>query len=123
MGVYKIYREKPVGKAIHGKIYRCNHEGEAGYYPFAQTLENADYLIPAGRYKVIVTLSPKFKQPMPLLLGVKGRSGIRIHFGTKPAHSLGCVLITNRNKYVQLLERFVNEQNQLEDTILDIVES
>ncbi len=123
MGVYKVYREKPDGKAIRGKFYRCNLEGEPEDTSLAATLENKDYVIPAGRYKVIVTLSPKFKKPMPLLLGVKGRSGIRIHFGTKPAHSLGCVLITNRSKYVQLLERFINEQNQLEDTILDIVES
>ena len=57
---------------------------------------------------------------MPLLLGVKGRSGIRIHWGTKPSHSLGCVLITNKNKYIQLLERINTEQNNLEDTILDI---
>ena len=57
---------------------------------------------------------------MPLLLGVKGRSGIRIHYGTKPSHSLGCVLITNKNKYIQLLQRLTKEQNDLEDTILDI---
>ena len=120
MGLYKLTREQTSGKAITGQLYRCNLDGVADDNPFAATLENTDYVIPAGRYRVIVTLSPKFGTPMPLLLGVKGRSGIRIHYGTKPSHSLGCVLITNKSKYIQLLQRLNNEQNDLEDTILDI---
>ena len=122
MGLYKLIREQPSGKAIPGQLFRCNLDGQADTHPFAATLENTDYVIPAGRYRVIVTLSPKFGTPMPLLLGVKGRSGIRIHYGTKPSHSLGCVLITNKNKYIQLLQRLTKEQNDLEDTILDIIE-
>lgn len=35
--------------------------------------------IPKGRYKIEVTYSPKFKRHLPLLIGVKGFSGIRIH--------------------------------------------
>ena len=58
------------------------------------TLENADYIIPVGIYPVLVTFSPRFKRMLPLIGNVPGRSGIRIHRGTKPEHSKGCVLVS-----------------------------
>ena len=58
------------------------------------TLENADFIIPEGRYELVLTMSPKFGVVLPLLENVPGRSGIRIHTGTKPEHSKGCVLVT-----------------------------
>lgn len=48
--------------------------------------------IPAGRYKVIVTHSPRFKRPLPLLLGVQGFEGIRIHPGNDAGDTEGCIL-------------------------------
>ena len=58
------------------------------------TLENADFLIPAGTYPLRLTWSPRFKKPMPLIDEVPDREGIRIHMGTKPEHSQGCVLVS-----------------------------
>ena len=58
------------------------------------TLENADYIIPVGNYPVLVTFSPRFKRMLPLIGNVPGRSGIRIHRGTKPEHSKGCILVS-----------------------------
>ena len=121
MGLYKIYREKPKGKAIRGLLYACDLDGKAEDCPLAATLENTDYVIPAGTYKVIITLSPRFQRPMPLLIGVKGRSGIRIHWGTKPAHSLGCVLITVKCFYQALFERLLAEQDNNETIYLEII--
>ena len=68
-------------------------DGERGF----DTLENAKYIIPAGTYGLTVTYSPKFKRLMPVLQGVRGRSGIRIHRGTLPEHSLGCILVKSRD--------------------------
>lgn len=48
--------------------------------------------IPAGVYEVRVTYSPRFKRMMPLIVGVPGFSGIRIHGGNKAKHTLGCPL-------------------------------
>ena len=58
------------------------------------TLENADYIIPVGTYPVSGTFSPRFKRMLPLIGNVPGRSGIRIHRGTKAEHSKGCILVS-----------------------------
>ena len=62
------------------------------------TIENSEYIIPAGTYPIAVTWSPKFKRMMPLLLNVRGRSGIRVHRGTRPEHSRGCILVSAANE-------------------------
>jgi len=62
------------------------------------TLENSDYIIPEGTYELKNTMSPKFKKILPLVCGVRGRSGIRIHTGTKPEHSKGCILVSAANE-------------------------
>jgi hypothetical protein len=48
--------------------------------------------IPYGRYEVDWTMSARFKVFMPILLNVKGYSGIRIHKGNTEIDSLGCLL-------------------------------
>ena len=57
------------------------------------TLENADYIIPAGTYHLVRTYSPRFKKQLPLLEDVPDREGIRIHRGSIPEHSKGCILV------------------------------
>ena len=56
------------------------------------TLENADCIIPSGTYPLKRTWSPRFKKNLPLVEDVPEREGIRIHMGTKPEHSQGCIL-------------------------------
>ncbi len=48
--------------------------------------------IPYGRYEIDWTMSARFKVFMPILLNVKGYSGIRIHKGNSEIDSLGCLL-------------------------------
>lgn len=83
------------------------------------TLENADFIIPEGRYELVLTMSPKFGVVLPLLENVPGRSGIRIHTGTKPEHSKGCVLVTPFGK--KQITDFIH-QNYMnnEKTFIDI---
>ena len=86
METIRLTRINREGKAVRGKM-RLNGRDIA-------TLENADYIIPAGTYPVSVTFSPRFKRMLPLIGNVPGRSGIRIHRGTKPEHSKGCILVS-----------------------------
>ena len=90
MATIRLTRISREGKAVHG-IMRVNGRDIA-------TLENADYIIPVGTYPVLVTFSPRFQRNLPLIGNVPGRSGIRIHRGTKPEHSKGCILVSAANE-------------------------
>lgn len=49
--------------------------------------------IPAGRYKVAITFSPKFQKDMLAVLDVPFFTGIRIHSGNDDEDTLGCILV------------------------------
>ena len=121
--------ESNSGKAVTGKLYRTSHYYnkrtgllvERLHY-ICDTLENADYLIPALIYRVAVTQSPKFHRPLPILIQVPGRSGIRFHRGTLPEHSKGCILVSASMEQ-SLTARWLSEQTAKEETRLEICQS
>lgn len=49
--------------------------------------------IPAGTYTIDITYSPRFKRDLPLLIGVQGFVGIRIHPGNTASDTEGCILV------------------------------
>ena len=97
MKTFELIRRSQSGKAVKGQVRLRRWVGDG--LQFA-SLENADYIIPAGTYEVRLTYSPRFKKDLPLLMNVPGRTGIRIHTGNKPEHSQGCILVGATGKKV-----------------------
>lgn len=121
MAYYKLIREIPDGKAVHGNLYLVQHSGlRERLTHICETLENADKLVPALIYRVAVTNSPKFKRPLPVLQQVPGRTGIRFHRGTKPEHSKGCILVATPEIEQKLTARWLAEQVDREEIRLEI---
>ena len=126
MAYYKLIRDKSsLGasgknpKAIHGNLYLVTPSGlRENLTHICTTLENADYLVPALIYRVAVTQSPRFKRPLPILIQVPGRSGIRFHRGSRSEHSKGCILVSAEKEKV-LTELWLKEQNNHEETRIE----
>lgn len=55
--------------------------------------------IPAGKYDLIVSMSPRFKRELPRLLNVPYFDGILIHRGNTEKDTSGCILV-GENKVV-----------------------
>ena len=123
-----LKRNKPQGKAVTGTMTLPFEEKELTY----PTLENRDFLIPAGTYPIELTWSPKFKKFLPEIKDVfmpdgTPRTGIRMHRGTIPEHSTGCILLSMEalSNTIILFNRINNwyEDEKVQITITDGTEA
>ena len=64
--------------------------------------------IPEGRYAVVISFSPKFKQWLPILLGGpefnRKWQGIRIHAGNTVKDTEGCILVGQNREVGKVLD-------------------
>ncbi len=130
----RLIRNEAKGNAITGRLVIDGRW-------FCNTLERKGVEIPALCYHVCVTQSPKFKRLMPLVTGVPRtpqsgygtatpigrangamgyRQGIRIHRGSKPEHSSGCVLVPDRVTEDKLTQIILKAQQEHEEIILEV---
>ena len=112
MRTITLTRQPAQGKAVPGTLsFELN--GTQRTFP---SLENADYLIPEGTYPVERTWSPRFKKLLPLIQNVPDREGIRIHRGSIPEHSHGCILTDMAGmSYLQVLFNIIEQKNEYND--------
>jgi hypothetical protein len=98
----RLIREPSFNGATLGSLYIDGHRycevledqlREQPGVPVAQWKVKAQTAIPAGRYKVTLTPSARFKMVLPLLLDVPGFEAIRIHGGNTHADTEGCLLV------------------------------
>lgn len=105
----RIIRTAEDGNVTRGSLY-------IGDTLYASTIEPGPLWkkgpIPCGTYTLEVTWSPKFKRLMPLISGVPGFTGIRIHGGTSERHTEGCICIP-ASKVPHLTYLIKNEQENL----------
>lgn len=96
--------------------------------------------IPKGTYKVILSVSPKFKERawakrygglVPEIVGVKGWTGVRIHPANSASELLGCVapgdnlkvgkVLNSTKRYDELMKQLVPAWDKGEDITIEIV--
>ena len=117
-----LIRTHKAGLAVTGELSFEMLNRQYDMETFTQpTLENADFIIPTGTYPVELTWSPKFKKFLPEIKDVPERSGIRIHKGTIPEHSKGCILL-NLAGMANINCLFNQLKDQDEEAQIEIIE-
>ena len=58
--------------------------------------------MPSGNYRVVLSVSNRFKRLMPEVLNVKGFAGIRIHGGNTHENTEGCILVAKKKRLWQV---------------------
>ena len=120
-----LHRNRPKGEAVTGimalDLVQKDHTLKRYELP---TLENADYLIPAGTYPVKRTFSRKFQKFLPEILDVPDRFGIRMHRGSLPEHSQGCILLdmagmTYVDTLFNQLDKYYEDDEKVQIEIID----
>jgi hypothetical protein len=72
--------------------------------------------MPSGNYRVVLSVSNRFKRLMPEVLNVKGFAGIRIHGGNTHENTEGCILVA-KNRYVNKPSGFGKIVNWIQGTM------
>lgn len=127
----RIARKKDytIGRLYVDGVYVCDTLEDYDRLYFGGIKESGKTAIPVGRYRVLLnSYSPRFgqKEPykslqkgcVPLISGVPGFSGVRIHIGNTASDTDGCPLV-GRNKvvgqvtesrvtYINLVNKYLN---------------
>ena len=92
----RVVREPSINDTTLGSLFiddhwQC-HTLEDVIRPRGEKVRNKT-AIPPGRYKLILSMSNRFKKIMPEVLNVPMFTGIRIHSGNTAKDTAGCLLV------------------------------
>lgn len=76
---------------VEDKVRDANNDGDLKDVGEAKVY--GETAIPKGEYKVIISMSNRFKKEMPEILNVPEFTGIRIHAGNTATDSHGCIIV------------------------------
>lgn len=108
-----LQRKWATGKSTIGELYV---DGVFECYTLEDVVRSGPKVpgataIPAGKYKIIIDMSTRFKRLMPHVLNVPGFEGVRIHSGNTDADTEGCPLLGRTKE-----QDFVGESKLAFDT-------
>lgn len=91
-----LLRDRSTARSTPGRLYlngvlECHTLEDVVRAPGVKVY--GETAIPAGSYQVLLTMSPRFKRVLPLLLKVPNFEGIRIHPGNTDKDTDGCILV------------------------------
>lgn len=81
-----------------------------GKFDNSETKVYGETCIPFGTYKIILTMSPKFKRELPRLLNVPSFEGVLIHRGNTAKDSAGCILVGENKAVGKVLNSTLYEE-------------
>lgn len=110
----ELIREKYTDESTIGKLYI---DGVFECYTLEDVVRcfkiEGRTAIPRGDYKVVLTMSNRFKKIMPLILDVFDFEGVRIHSGNTSVDTSGCVLVGNEKS-----KNFIYESKKAFDSLM-----
>ena len=99
----RLYRksEYTIGKLYIDGVYFCDvvEDKDRCLYSYMNIGEISKIkvkdktAIPYGKYKVRLSMSPKYKKILPEIMNVPGFTGVRIHSGNYASDSSGCLIV------------------------------
>ena len=97
-------KASPTGGGLEGAYFCDTLEPTWRDYEHGAYKVKGRSAIPEGRYAVVISYSPKFKQWLPILLGVPKFEGIRIHAGNTAKDTEGCILVGKNREVGKVLD-------------------
>ena len=97
-------KASPTGGGLEGAYFCDTLEPTWRDYEHGAYKVKGRSAIPEGRYAVVISYSPKFKQWLPILLGVPKFEGIRIHAGNTAKDTEGCILVGQNREVGKVLD-------------------
>lgn len=99
-----------IGKMFIDGVYFCDTIEDRCINWDIDSKINGKTAIKEGTYKVVLTVSNRFKRLLPLLINVPNFDGIRIHSGNTEHDTEGCILVGENKQKGMVLNSRVYEK-------------